>query len=211
MPKPDDVGVGTALILMNRNTGEVLLGKRKGAHAAGFWALPGGWLDRGDCNMSNAVLRELEEETGLVADFNDYTPEFFRATTEDHEKFRTVTIIHSLLVGESLPPVLMEPDKCEQWGWFQHWNLPQPVFPNLAQAIKDFAFQQKVFDPNRIRQAMLLESVAADSTTTQLLVRALELKQYTNGDGSVLETISDLEEALKLIRRASRRIEGKSV
>ena len=44
MPRPNNVGVGTALLIFNRDR-KVLLGKRKGAHRAGCWAPPeAGWI-----------------------------------------------------------------------------------------------------------------------------------------------------------------------
>lgn len=62
MPGQVCVGVG-ALVIDN---GRVLLGRRKGSHGAGTWALPGGWLEKGE-SFEDAAVRELEEETGLTA------------------------------------------------------------------------------------------------------------------------------------------------
>lgn len=56
------VRVGTAVILMRE--GKVLVGKRKGSHGAGTWALPGGHLEMGEA-MEACVLREVKEETGI--------------------------------------------------------------------------------------------------------------------------------------------------
>ncbi len=49
LPKPDDL---------------VLVGRRKGSHGAGLWALPGGWLEWGE-PIDAAGARELAEETGI--------------------------------------------------------------------------------------------------------------------------------------------------
>ena len=55
------IGVGC---VVERN-GLVLLGQRKGAHAEGFWAFPGGHLEFGE-TVEACARRELVEETGLT-------------------------------------------------------------------------------------------------------------------------------------------------
>lgn len=133
MPKPDDVGVGTALLILNEK-GQILLGKRKGAHRAGYWSFPGGWLDRSDTETKFAVIRETAEETGLIV----HDAEQHLWVTEDHPEIgvRTVTLYHIARPGQwnGIPEVL-EPDKCEKWGWYYPHSLPSPLFPGLRGAI----------------------------------------------------------------------------
>jgi ADP-ribose pyrophosphatase YjhB (NUDIX family) len=45
MSRPNNVGVGVAMLVVNTTDETVLLLKRKGAHAEGTWACPGGWID----------------------------------------------------------------------------------------------------------------------------------------------------------------------
>ena len=136
MPKPDDVGVGTAMLVLNR-TNQLLLGLRKGAHRAGHWSFPGGWLDRADTETVQAAIRETLEETGLTV----HVAKPFCWVTEDHPSIetRTVTLYHVTdyygWVGE---PKVMEPNKCERWEWFDLDNLPSPLFPGLADAIEQY-------------------------------------------------------------------------
>ncbi|MDB4277993.1 NUDIX domain-containing protein [Deltaproteobacteria bacterium] len=133
MPKPDDVGVGTAMVVLNAE-GEILLGKRKGAHRAGHWSFPGGWLDRADTETAHAAIRETLEETGIVV--RKAVQHIW--VTEDHPSIqtRTVTLYHITRAGEwSGDPMVMEPDKCEVWRWFRLDDLPSPLFPGLQGAI----------------------------------------------------------------------------
>ena len=134
MPKPDDVGVGTAMLLIN-DDGQVLLGKRKGAHRAGFWSVPGGWLDRADADTVQAAIRETYEETGLEVTIAE--PHIW--LTEDHPEIecRTVTLYHTALCWKGEPHA-MEPDKCEEWRWFPINALPTPLFPGVYQAVQEF-------------------------------------------------------------------------
>ena len=135
MPKPDDVGVGTALIVIN-SEGLILLGLRKGAHRAGHWSCPGGWLDREDKTTEEAVIRETLEETGLVVKGASHVC----WTSEDHPEMgvRTITLYHVSANSrwEGTPEVI-EPNKCERWDWFHPTELPSPLFPGIAEAVEN--------------------------------------------------------------------------
>lgn len=140
MPKPDDVGVGTAVLIFNED-GQVLLGKRKGSHRAGHWSCPGGWLDREDQTSSEAVIREAAEEVGLsLASAVPLT-----WTSEDHPDIgvRTVTLYHVCL-NWSGEVQLLEPDKCGEWSWFDLDSLPSPLFPGVKGAIGAYVADPRV-------------------------------------------------------------------
>lgn len=132
MPRPNDVGVGICVIVRNIR-GQVLLMKRAGAHAAGCWAGPGGWVDRSDEDLEDAVRRELQEEVGLEL---TNEPALFCATTEDQQDLecRTVTLYYLVdwWLGE---PRILEPNKCSELGWFSLRELPQPLFPGLEDVL----------------------------------------------------------------------------
>ena len=56
--------VGVGVVLFCVQTGEILVGKRKGSHGSGQWALPGGALEWKETS-SSCAKRELREETGI--------------------------------------------------------------------------------------------------------------------------------------------------
>lgn len=104
---------------------KILLGKRKGAHCAGTWAPPGGKIEEGQ-SIIDAVTDELKSETGLIAiDFRqapictNYMPEL-----EEHHMSIFVEV--DVEDGE---PELLEPEKCEEWVWFDWDKLPESLFP----------------------------------------------------------------------------------
>ena len=121
--------VGVAVIVIR--DGQVLLGKRKSAHGAGTWALPGGHLEFFE-TVADCAKREVAEETGLrigaIRHFA-FTDDRF-AKEEKHYVTLFVTAEHK--TGEA---VVREPEKCEAWKWFFWDDLPQPRFLPLENLI----------------------------------------------------------------------------
>lgn len=149
MPRPPDVGVGTAIILTRerlsgpyqRPRRQVLLGKRRGAHGAGLWAFTGGWLDRDDSLIEQSAAREVLEETGIVVDPAELRQ--FYVTTEPHPEFRTVTIFYVIACPPEYDveaaPQPLEPNKCEEWRWFFIDEPPADLFGSCAVALRKLA------------------------------------------------------------------------
>jgi 8-oxo-dGTP diphosphatase len=113
------IGVNALLI----QDGKILLGKRFKIYGDGTWGVPGGKLDYGE-SLTDGAKRELEEETGLIADelgllqvVNDARNDYHYI----HVNF-LVTKWHGILENK-------EPDSCSEWGWFDLDKLPEPIFP----------------------------------------------------------------------------------
>lgn len=60
--------VGVAALILDQ--GRILLVKRKYEPGKGLWSLPGGLVDLGE-KTKDAVVREVEEETGLRVEIGD--------------------------------------------------------------------------------------------------------------------------------------------
>jgi 8-oxo-dGTP diphosphatase len=139
MPQDKRVGVGTALILirasLEKGDRQILLLKRQGSHNAGMWGLPGGWMDYEDFQIPLAVLREVEEEIGLV---RITYPQFYTVTTELQPELgiRSVTLFYRSDFLSGVEPQIMEPHKCSDMGWFSRGELPQPLVPGLDAVIQ---------------------------------------------------------------------------
>ena len=122
------VGVGVII----RRSGQVLLGLRKGTHGAGTWQFPGGHLQYGE-SVEECARRELLEETGLLLEevhLGPYTNDIF---DEANCHYVTLYAIGDLLTGDA---ELREPDKCEEWRWFEWSCLPQPLFLPIQNLLK---------------------------------------------------------------------------
>ncbi len=124
MKERPKIGVGVCVI----KDGKILMGKRLNAHGQGTWAFPGGHLEFGE-TMSECATREVQEETGLkISNIRrgPYIEDFFLA---ENKHYITIIMIADY---ESGSPAVLEPDKCQEWGWFEWNNLPVPLFPTFA-------------------------------------------------------------------------------
>ncbi len=114
------IGVGVFVI----REGKFLVGQRKGAHGAGSWSVPGGWLEYQE-TFEDASAREIDEETGMKIKnigFVALTNNIF--VNED---------IHSLTVWmtadwDSGEPSIKEPHKFVDQQWVDFDTLPAPLF-----------------------------------------------------------------------------------
>ena len=125
------VGIGVIVIKDNK----ILLGKRKNAHGEGSWCYPGGHLEFGE-SWEECSRREVWEEVGIRIKnlrFGTITNDIFES---EHKHYITICMICDYESGQVK---LMEPDKCEQWEWFEWDNLPSPLFlPTINQLKKGF-------------------------------------------------------------------------
>jgi 8-oxo-dGTP diphosphatase len=141
------VGVGCVVLrdlgIPGEEVPHVLMGIRKGAHGAGELSLPGGKPD-GDESPAEAAVRELLEETGLVAD--DALPlGYWSYDRFEQEGFHYVTLYFICTVSEDQEAQLTEPEKCEGWDWYSPYaqrgekgyiDPEQPLFAGVERLLK---------------------------------------------------------------------------
>lgn len=114
--------IGVAVIIRKEN--KILLGKRKGAHGEGTWALPGGHLEFGE-KIFDCAKRETKEEVGIKIKnlkYGPYTEDYFE---KENKHYVTLFIISDYASGRVDN---LEPDRCESWKWFSWNNLPEKLF-----------------------------------------------------------------------------------
>lgn len=131
------VGVGVFVL----KEGKLLLGQRKGSHAVGEFAGPGGHLEYME-SVIECAKRETLEETGIeignfeflcVTNLNEYAP----------KHYIDIGIKADWISGE---PSVCEPDKVESWGWYALDNLPAPLFATEAKYIEAIKNGTRFFD-----------------------------------------------------------------
>lgn len=122
------VGIGVIV----RKNNQVLIGKRAGSLGKGSWAFPGGHLEFYE-SWTDCARRETEEETNIKIK----NIRFGIATNDIFENLQKhyITIFMTADYSSGKLQVL-EPKKCERWGWFKWENLPQPLFLPLKNLLK---------------------------------------------------------------------------
>lgn len=114
-------GLGAGLAILR--DGKMLLYKRLKAPEAGFWNIVGGKVD----HMEPAALaarREAIEETGLTIGNIEFLCTTEQIIETDRQHWISLIYVTKDFSGE---PVLVEPDKLCEFGWFGRDEMPEPL------------------------------------------------------------------------------------
>lgn len=141
MFKGVDFHIGCEIFI--RKGDQILLGKRKNCYGAGTWALPGGHLKAGE-HFYEAICREVKEELGATI-----LPNQLRLISLVEEinvdKKRQAVHVSFELLNPKFEPKLMEPERCEQWRYFNLNKLPLDNFFETHRQIIDNYLAKKIY------------------------------------------------------------------
>ncbi len=111
---------------------QLLLGKRLvESHAekqVDCWQFPGGHLENNETVIECAV-REVREETGLQVQALRHLGYTNKTFVIAQQPYITLLVSCDYQSGEAQ---VLEPDKCEQWQWFDYQQLPAPLFKPIS-------------------------------------------------------------------------------
>lgn len=129
------VGVGVLIV----RGGKVLIGRRRGSHGAGQYALPGGKLEWRE-TWTECAVREIKEECDIDLSSVPVTYAYTCESVIDDDN-HWITVFMRAEVGEEVEATNMEPDKCEGWAWMD-WGsaVPTPRFKPLDIILRDDSF-----------------------------------------------------------------------
>ena len=111
--------------------GEVLLVKRRFDPYAGYWTLPGGFVEE-DETVEEAAVREVLEETGLEVELNSLIGVFSDPGRDPRGRVISVAFSAVPVGGE-----LRESEESSEVGWFPISRLPRLAFDH-EKIIKKF-------------------------------------------------------------------------
>ena len=143
-PRP---AVTVDLVVFSRevDTLRVLMIRRKAEPFAGFWALPGGFLELGEAAEA-AVRRELREETGGELPCPRLSWGFSRADRDP--RGWTISLAHVALLSGPPPPPLGS-DDAEKAGWLDPFQTSGLAFDHGAILARALDWLQRRTDWNR--------------------------------------------------------------
>lgn len=121
----DYIGVSVGAMVFNEK-GELFLSKRSQncKNERGHWETPGGSVEFGETLM-RAVAREMLEEYGVEIEIIEQFPAADHFIPAEGQHWVATTFLAKFKSGQK--PKIMEPNKCDEIGWFPLDTLPSPL------------------------------------------------------------------------------------
>jgi 8-oxo-dGTP diphosphatase len=119
------IGVAVGAMIFNE-AGELFLSKRsqRVKNERGCWEVPGGSVDFGE-RLKDAIIREMLEEYGAEITVSEQFPAADHMIPNEKQHWVATTFVARFKQGQI--PRIMEPEKCDEIGWFSLDNLPAPL------------------------------------------------------------------------------------
>ena len=117
--------------VLQRGDALLLLRRARTGYLDGFYALPGGHLQRGE-GIMDCAIRELREETGISVESAQLQPAAVLPYRSDDQQGVDFIMRCTAFDGE---PYLAEPDRFDDFGWWSVDALPTQTAPYIAPAL----------------------------------------------------------------------------
>jgi len=129
--KPQTVNTASLLFLVKDD--KTLLMRRAEGPFKGFYTFVSGKVDVGE-TFTEAIIREVKEEANL-----DLKAKDLKVAHIIHQPDIDNEYIHTYFIANKWGGELknMEPEKCDDIGWFDLDNLPENTIPLVLKAIEN--------------------------------------------------------------------------
>lgn len=129
------IGVSAGAFIVNLK-GEVLLCKRSknARNEKGKWEAPGGQVHFGE-TREQAIKREIKEELGVDIQIIDVLNVADEILLKDKQHWLPTTFLVSIKRGK---PKIMEPEKCDEIGWFSLNKIPKNLSYITSLDLKEY-------------------------------------------------------------------------
>lgn len=120
----DCVGVGVGALVADSSLRFLLaLRGELARNEARHWEFPGGTVEFGE-RLHATVIREFQEEYGVHIRIFGLLGVFDHILVDESQHWISVTYLARHVSGI---PIVREPEKCSQVGWFDLAHLPRPL------------------------------------------------------------------------------------
>jgi len=130
MVNDNSVKIGLGIVILR--DGKILLGERIAGHGAGNFQIPGGHLEFGE-SLEDGAKREAKEETGLDVEIKKIISVSNDIAYDKH--YVTIGFLAESFTGK---PQNAEPEKSQNWQWYETNNLPSPIFHHSKRVIENW-------------------------------------------------------------------------
>lgn len=120
----DYIGVGVGALIIN-DDGKIFLARRGplAKNERGLWEFPGGSVEFGE-KLADALRREIFEEYGVEIEVGKLLDVVDHILPEEGQHWVSPTYLCRIIRGQ---PVIREPGKCSEIGWFDPRDVPQDL------------------------------------------------------------------------------------
>lgn len=125
--------IGAVYLILIKENKVLLLKRANTGYEDGNYSLVSGHMD-GNETIKRAMIREANEEAGIIIDENDLEIVAFLHRKTDPERF-DFFLKCDKWSGEVTN---MEPDKCSELRWYDINNLPENIIPCVKKAIENY-------------------------------------------------------------------------
>jgi 8-oxo-dGTP diphosphatase len=117
----DYIGIGVGALIVDRD-GRLFLSRRgpKSKNERGLWEFPGGSVEFGE-TLAQALQREMREEYGIEVMVGELLDVVDHILPDEGQHWVSPTFLCTIAAGE---PVIREPEKCSEIGWFVPEDVP---------------------------------------------------------------------------------------